>query len=188
MAEPITKDELLALPVQDIELQNGDLFFCSGNKYMSRVIKGFTRSIWSHCGIVWIPCDVDEPLFIEASKGQGVRTVCAAKYTTPVNGVLYDGPVVIARYISMSPYEAVEVIRYALSMLTESYNSKDIIRIGWQILFSRHRHPKASSWICSDLVSASLGVIGRGIRTNHKYVTPADLWESPAIRMLGRIA
>ena len=57
MAEVLAKREIARLPVQRYEdvrrdLRSGDLVFCSGSYVFSGLIQRFTRSVWSHVGIV----------------------------------------------------------------------------------------------------------------------------------------
>ena len=58
MADPILKREIARLPVRRYEtvrdeLRSGDLVFCSGSYVFSGLIQRFTRSVWSHVGIVY---------------------------------------------------------------------------------------------------------------------------------------
>ena len=57
------------------DLQAGDIVLYSGTRLWSRVIRAFSKSKWSHVGIVLRHDQTSEPWVVEALEGKGVRFV-----------------------------------------------------------------------------------------------------------------
>ena len=58
MAIDLSKRQIKALPVQGYDavrdsLHSGDLVFCSGSYLFSGLIQRFTKSVWSHVGVIY---------------------------------------------------------------------------------------------------------------------------------------
>ena len=88
MAVDISKREIKALPVQAYDtvrdsLRSGDLVFCSGSYLFSGLIQRFTRSVWSHVGIVYRDDNLGRVFVLESETGVGVRLVPVSKYLRP---------------------------------------------------------------------------------------------------------
>ena len=86
MAEVLPKREIARLAVQrydDVrrELRSGDLVFCSGSYVFSGLIQRFTRSVWSHVGIVYRDEHLQRVFILESETGIGVRSSCANSAT-----------------------------------------------------------------------------------------------------------
>ena len=78
MAKDLTRKEILGYtPVKYEDIRNtlktGDLVFCSGNYLFSRLIQRFTKSLWSHVGMVYYDTALDRMLILESEKLYGVR-------------------------------------------------------------------------------------------------------------------
>ena len=85
MAASISKREIKARPRQDYDqvratLRSGDLVFCSGSYFFSGLIQRFTRSVWSHVGIVYRDEALKRVFILESETGVGVRIVPISKY------------------------------------------------------------------------------------------------------------
>jgi len=188
MASPLSQAQIQALPVTSVPLKTGDLFFCAGTSAESRIIEDFTRSPWSHCGVVWVTAEVGHVLFLEAVDRYGVRLTPASKYLTAVNGELYDGPVLFARSSTVTPAGTKAMIQFGCDQLTDPYSTREIIRIGARIALGIGRAKPEDGWICSELAAACLRSAGHVVATEYGYVTPADLWSDVAVSLLGRAA
>ena len=55
------------------DLQTGDIVLYSGTRLWSRVIRAFSKSKWSHVGIIIRYGKSFEPWVVEALEGKGVR-------------------------------------------------------------------------------------------------------------------
>jgi hypothetical protein len=188
MASPLSPAQIQALPLTSVTLKTGDLFFCAGSSAGSKIIEDFTRSPWSHCGVVWVTAEIGRVLFLEAVERYGVRLSPASKYLTPVNGKLYDGPVVFARSSVVTPAGATAMLQFGCDQLTDPYSTREVIRIGARIALGIGRARPEDGWICSELAAACLRAAGPVVASQHGYVTPADLWADPTVSLLGRAA
>lgn len=187
MSSSLSEAQIQALPVTNVPLRTGDLFFCAGTRAGSKVIEDFTRSPWSHCGIVWATTELGRVLFLEAVEHYGVRLTPVSKYLITVNGELYDGPVVLARSSAVTPAGAKAMIQFGCDQLTDPYSTREIIRIGARIALGIGRAKLEDGWICSELAAACLRAAGHIVPTEQGYVTPADLWSDPTVSLLGRV-
>ncbi len=69
MAEHMEKAAVRNLPTQGYQqvrgtLRSGDLFFCSGDYMVSKLIEKFTKSPWSHVGIIFKIDAIDRVLLL----------------------------------------------------------------------------------------------------------------------------
>ena len=78
MADPVTKKEIQELPLHAYDamradLQTGDLVFCSGSYFFSHAIQKFTRSVWSHVGMIYKDPTLRRIFILERETMIGVR-------------------------------------------------------------------------------------------------------------------
>lgn len=188
MSSPLSEAQIQALPVTSIPLRTGDLFFCAGTRAGAKVIEDFIRSLWSHCGIVWVTAEVGRVLFLKAVERYGDRLIPASKYLTAVNGELYDGPVVLARSSAATSAGAKSMMQFGCDQLTDPYSTWEVIRIGARIALGIGQARQEDGWICSELVAACLRAAGHLVPTEQDYITPADVWLDPTVSLLGKAA
>jgi hypothetical protein len=172
-------------------LQDGDLILCTGNGPMSRLIRWFTKSRFSHAAVVlhWH----GRVLVAEASGAHGVRvwllSACVKKYSGRVS-LFQPTPEARARL-------DLERLRKAtMNYLGTGYRTMGLFQLGWHLLWARkraledpHRRPPKREFICSELVSAcyrSAGVdLVPGVPDG--YTTPADIEHSSFLVRVGRL-
>ena len=188
MLSSLSQAQILALSVTSVPLRSGNLFFCAGTSAGAKVIEDFTRSPWSHCGVVWVTDEVGRVLFLEAVEHYGVRLSPASKYLSLVDGELYDGPIVFARSSAVTPAGAQAMLQFGCDQLTDPYSTREILRIGARIVLGIGRARKKDGWICSELAAACLRAAGHVVAAEQGYVTPADFWSDPMVSLLGRAA
>jgi cell wall-associated NlpC family hydrolase len=195
MAPPITKREIKALPAVDYDgaraaLRTGDLVFCSGSYLFSRAIQRFTRSVWSHVGIVYRDEQLQRVFVLESETGIGVRLVPLSKYLRDYHGRRrpYRGQIVVAR---LSPPPQEDVVRRAISFgmdeLTRPYDNGEILRIAARIVLRIGRRTRDRKYICSELVHECYRHVGVSFRLADNFVSPIDLWLDPAVVPVQRI-
>ncbi|HRG79249.1 MAG TPA: YiiX/YebB-like N1pC/P60 family cysteine hydrolase, partial [Cyclobacteriaceae bacterium] len=162
MAQAITRKEIRKTQIvryEDIRnsLKTGDLIFCSGNYTFSKIIQRFTKSVWSHVGIVYYDTGMDRMLILESEKLYGVRLAPLSKYIKDYHGKNkpYKGVIAVAR---LEPELDVEVIKkgigFGMDELTKPYDDWEILRIAFRILFKVGRRVRDRKYICSELVQA----------------------------------
>ena len=104
MAKPISKKKIQQLPLHPYkdmrdDLQTGDLVFCSGSYFFSHAIQKFTRSVWSHVGMIYKDPTLKRIFVLESETLIGVRLAPLSKYLRDYHGKnrLYKGNIVIGR-------------------------------------------------------------------------------------------
>jgi cell wall-associated NlpC family hydrolase len=195
IAAPITKREIKALPRIDYEaarasLCTGDLVFCSGSYLFSRLIQRFTRSVWSHVGIVYRDEQLQRVFVLESETGIGVRLVPLSKYLRDYHGRRrpYRGEIVVARLQPLPERPALErAINFGLDELTRPYDNGEILRIAARIMFRIGRRTRDRKYICSELVHECCRQAGISLRLQDNFVSPIDLWRAPGVVPLHRI-
>jgi cell wall-associated NlpC family hydrolase len=195
MAEVLAKREIARLPVrryEDVrrELRSGDLAFCSGSYVFSGLIQRFTRSVWSHVGIVYRDEHLQRVFILESETGIGVRLVPISKYLRDYHGRRrpYRGQIVVAR---VNPDPGDERVRQAVSfgmdLLTKPYDNFEIVRIAARIAFRIGRRTQDRKFICSELVDECYRAAGVRFVRRDNYISPDDIWHDPSVSMVARV-
>jgi hypothetical protein len=155
MAHSLSLQQLEQIPprkykiIRD-ELKTGDLIFCNGNYFFSRLIQRFTKSVWSHIGIVYKDDALDRVVILESEKLYGVRFAPLSKYLRDYHGKNkpYKGKVFVARLNqNISQIEINKTISFGMDELTKPYDNWEIIRIAIRILFKITRREKNRNYI-----------------------------------------
>lgn len=184
MAEAIAKRDIKALPVVPYEglrdaLRTGDLVFCSGSYLFSRAIQGFTRSVWSHVGMVYRDEALGRIFVLESETGIGVRLVPMSKYLRDYHGRRrpYRGQIVTAR-IEPPVDEALlrRAISHGMDELTRPYDNFEILRIAVRIALRISRRSRDRKYICSELVEECYRRAGVRFNLQDNFISPMDIW------------
>lgn len=110
---------LLKMPKMDYKtvrgnLKSGDLFFASGNYFVSKLIEDATDSMWSHVGVIFRVEEIDRVLLLESVEDAGVRFAPLSKYLDDYeDDEAYDGKIYIARYEQDIPEEDIKKMAVA---------------------------------------------------------------------------
>jgi len=195
MAQNLTLDEIKKIPPRKYkiirnELQTGDLIFCSGNYFFSRLIQKFTKSTWSHVGIIYKDEALDRILVLESEKVFGVRFAPLSKYLKDYHGKNkpYKGYVVLARIHPEIPLTSLQkAVSYGMDELTKPYDNWEIIRIAIRILFKITRREHNRSYICSELVQECFNNAGIKFLDNDTKISPEDIWQNERVQFLYRL-
>jgi hypothetical protein len=195
MAKDLTRKEILGyVPVkyENIRstLKTGDLVFCSGNYLFSRLIQRFTKSLWSHVGMVYYDTVLDRMLILESEKLYGVRFAPLSKYMKDYHGrnKPYKGLIAVAR---LEPEPDLELLKKGISFgmdeLTKPYDDWEILRIAMRILFKGGRRVKDRKYICSELVQVCYRQFGIVFNYRNKIISPDDIWKDERLVMKYRL-
>ena len=195
MAEAITRKEVLNLTRVQYDairgkLQTGDLVFCSGNYFFSRIIQRFTKSMWSHVGIIYHDTALDRMLILESEKLYGVRVAPLSKYIKDYRGKNkpYKGLITIARMEPpLDPEEIKKGISFGMDELTKPYDDWEILRIAIRILFNIGKRVKDRKYICSELVQVCFQQMGVVFNYRNKIISPDDIWNDGRLMLTFRI-
>ncbi len=195
MANPITIKELTDAPVTSYSemretLRTGDMVFCSGTYFFSNAIRWFTKSVWSHIGIIYRDDALERIFILESETFVGVRLAPLSKYLRDYHGrnKPYRGRMFIAR---LEPEVSQEIHRKAVSMgmdeLTKPYDNLEIFRIAIRILFKLGRRNRDRKYICSELVYEAFRKAGILFHFRHRSISPDDIWVDSRVACKGRI-
>ena len=195
MAHALTLQQLEQIPprkykiIRD-ELKTGDIIFCSGNYFFSKIIQRFSKSIWSHVGIIYRDEPLGRILVLESEKLYGVRLAPLSKYLKDYHGKNkpYKGKIVVARITPEMPiHQHFKAISYGMDELTKPYDNWEIFRIAIRIIFKITRRKKNRSYICSELVQECYKNAGVRFNDNDTKISPNDIWLDEHIQLLYRL-
>jgi hypothetical protein len=195
VAEALTKTQIQALPVTPYAsvrdtLRTGDLVFCSGSYFFSQLIQRFTKSVWSHCGILYRDDNLQRIFVLESETMIGVRLAPVSKYLKDYHGRNrpYRGQIVIARVHPDVDVQAVKLaISFGMDELTKPYDNFEILRIAMRILFRVGRRRRDRKYICSELVYDCFRHAGVSFKLNDAFVSPDDIWKDGSVRQQHRV-
>ena len=195
MAAPVTKRQIRALDVLAYEavraeLRSGDLVFCSGSYALSGLIQKFTRSVWSHVGIVYVDERLGRVFVLESEAGIGVRLVPVSKYLRDYHGRRrpYRGEIVVARVApALGEHQVREAVSFGMDLLTRPYDNFEILRIATRILFRKGRRVRDRKFICSELVDECFRAAGIRFRHADNFISPDDIWRDDIVALRARI-
>lgn len=195
MADRLGVKAVAALPVLAYDqvrdqLQTGDLVFCSGTYLFSKSIQWFTKSVWSHVGIIYRDDNLRRIFILESEIAIGVRLVPLSKYLRDYHGRKkpYQGRIVIGRIVPAADGEKVKkAISFGMDELTRPYDNWEIMRIAMRILFRRGRKNRDRRYICSELVYEAFRKADIAFRFNRNSISPDDIWKDARVEMQFRI-
>lgn len=195
MAASLAKADIKALPVEGYEaarerLRSGDLVFCSGSYFFSGLIQKFTRSVWSHVGVVYRDDNLERIFVLESETMIGVRLVPMSKYLRDYHGRNrpYKGQIVVGRVApELDASRVRQAISFGMDELTRPYDNFEIVRIALRILFRIGRRTRDRKYICSELVYDCFRKAGVSFKLGDKFVSPDDIWRDSSVKVLGRL-
>jgi uncharacterized protein YycO len=195
MADPLGVKAVAALPVLAYDqvrdqLQTGDIVFCSGTYFFSKSIQWFTKSVWSHVGIIYRDDNLLRIFVLESETAIGVRLVPLSKYLRDYHGrnKPYKGRIVIGRIAPGADREKVKkAISFGMDELTRPYDNWEIMRIAMRILFRRGRKDRDRKYICSELVYEAFRKADIAFTFNRNSISPDDIWKDARVEMKFRI-
>lgn len=195
MADPLGVKAVAALPVLAYDqvrdqLQTGDIVFCSGTYFFSKSIQWFTKSVWSHVGIIYRDDNLLRIFVLESETAIGVRLVPLSKYLRDYHGrnKPYKGRIVIGRIAPAADGEKVKkAISFGMDELTRPYDNWEIMRIAMRILFGRGRKDRDRKYICSELVYEAFRKADIAFTFNRNSISPDDIWKDARVEMKFRI-
>ena len=170
-------------------LRSGDLFFASGDYLISNAIQSFTKSPWSHVGIVFRLDKIDRVLLLESVEDMGVRLVPLSKYLSDyADGKAYKGRCVLARSSATSKETVAVLAKFGIDELTRPYDKDEIARIIARIALGRGKRARDREYICSELVQECFARAGKTFTYDERgFVSPENIWRDDTVSLVGRI-
>lgn len=188
--------------LNDFSLKTGDLLLFSGNGAWSNLIKLFTRSQWSHVGMIFrtdegscfcFEADVDSMSDFFKKRGVGVRMVPLKKKLNT-----YVGRIATRSLLGLSLTDLEEIQVKIISFITEVKNRPyeksiiEFIRSAYDGPFGENITEDLSSIFCSELVAAAYQRFGLlphhppGLPSNE--YTPADFSRKTLTLLKGKLS
>ena len=130
-----------------------DLFFASGNYTVSRMIRQFSDSLFSHVGFV-LTWDARIILF-ESVEDDGVRAVPLSQYVNNYEntGAAYDGRLFLARFSpTIDDTATTQSLGQGTDLLNRKYNKEEIAEILARMALNVGHYEASDSYICSESV------------------------------------
>lgn len=189
-AKAIASISLLDYDQIRAQLRTGDIVFCSGTYFFSRTIQWFTRSVWSHVGIIYRDDNLQRIFVLESETVIGVRLAPLSKYLHDYHGrnKPYKGRIVIARLTPAPDDEKLKTaISFGMDELTRPYDNWEICRIAMRILFRRGRKVRDRKYICSELVYEAFRKADVAFKFRRNSISPDDIWSDERVTMQFRI-
>ena len=190
MAEAVTRREIGKLPVVPYskirkEFQTGDLLFASGNYVISKLIRKFTKSPWSHVGIIFPVSSPGGALLLESVEDRGVSFLPLGRYLFNYHrGRPYNGPLVIARVKGLKKKNADKLGQFGIDEFARHYDHSEIARI----VAGRGRKTRDNEYICSELVYECFLRAGIEFKYDKRgFISPANIWEDERVELMGRV-
>jgi hypothetical protein len=195
MANPLPIKIIDSMPIRKYgairsELKTGDIMFCSGKYIFSKIIQRFTKSVWSHVGIIYRDEPLGRVLILESETFIGVRVAPLSKYLKDYHGKNrpYKGRIIIGRVVPEVPEkEMYKAISFGMDELTKPYDNWEIFRIALRIIFGRTKHTENREYICSELVQAAFVRSGVKFPFKNTLISPDDIWKDEKVQLMYRI-
>jgi hypothetical protein len=195
MANPITIPQIIDTPIMPYEavrhnLKTGDIVFCSGTYFFSNAIRMFTRSIWSHVGVIYRDDNLGRVFILESETMIGVRLAPLSKYVKDYHGKSrpYKGRMFIGRVHPEVDFSDMKKgISFGMDELTKPYDNLEILRIAIRIAFKLGRRTRDRKYICSELVYECFRKADVWFRFNNRSISPDDIWKDDRVIPVCRI-
>jgi hypothetical protein len=171
-------------------LQTGDIVFCSGTYFFSHFIRWFTKSTWSHVGMIYRDDNLKRVFILESETLVGVRLAPLSKYIRDYHGKNkpYKGHMFVARVLpELDPEDLKKAISFGMDELTKPYDNLEILRIAIRILFRLGRRNRDRKYICSELVYECFRKADMWFKFHKRSISPDDIWRDTRVAAVCRI-
>ncbi len=195
MAAPLTPKQLTGITVIPYDkirdfLKTGDIVFCSGGYFFSKIIQRLTKSTWSHVAVIYKDEDLGRVLMLEAEPFVGIRLIPLSKYLRDYKGKKrpYKGKIFISKInVPVEKNMLNRGISFGLDELTRPYDNWEIFRIMLRILFKKGKRERNRSYICSELVRDVYARAGVLMHLKDSYISPDNIWSDARVNLKYRV-
>ncbi|MDO8141452.1 MAG: YiiX/YebB-like N1pC/P60 family cysteine hydrolase [Candidatus Brocadiales bacterium] len=171
------------------EIKTGDILFCSGNYYFSKIVSILSNSLFTHVAIAfWRNKQI---FLLECEISIGVRIVPFSEYVRNYNNTNkpYDGDLFLGPHEITNDHTKAELlIDYAMRFLNRRFDNTTLARILLRIVTKIGRYKEKDAYICSDFVEKCFRIIGVQFpRDPGGFVFPEHIASDPGVEPLFRI-
>ncbi len=172
------------------EMKTGDMLFFSGDHWLSSLIRGRSRSAWSHMGLVIEIKEMGRLFLIESVLGNGVRLVPMSNVFQDYDGNKnpYVGRVAWARHrvICDDGAKLLKIKEFCLDNLTKQYDNWEYFRIAWRTLLGSKELFHDDKFTCSEFIWEAYKYAGIELPKERGYfISPGAFWRQDEVEMKG---
>lgn len=185
-ANPVILAGMRITPYDEIrdKLLTGDVVFCAGRYWFSRLISLSTGSPITHAGIVIRLDEVDRVLLLEAVEVAGVRLQPLSRLADSYRGMVFVARGCVGDIESAATW--------GMDQLAKPYSYLTIAALALRILrgSGRRGDPDKRGYVCSEFAARWLALAGETDLfpdDTIELLTPADLWEHSSMELLARL-
>lgn len=171
------------------EVKEGDIIFFTGNDDISKIIRSFTNSLWSHIAMVVRIENLDRTLILESVQTMGVRLLPLSNYVNLMkNKEDFPKKIVIARYENLDADKVKMMLNYGINLITKPYDRDEITRIIARMTGHSTGERNRNEYICSELIYECFLKAGIDIPHNSKgFISPEDIWQDTNLKAISEI-
>jgi Permuted papain-like amidase enzyme, YaeF/YiiX, C92 family len=171
-------------------VKSGDLFFFSGDHWLSGLIRWRSKSAWSHVGMVVKLEEIDRVFLVESILEVGVRMIPLSFVVKNYDGKNnpYAGRVAWARHQKVTEDDSKQLKISILEQLSKQYDGREFTRVAWRSLVGREKLFKDHKYTCSELIHHSFREAKLKIEYERGFfISPGSVWRNAAIEMMGLV-
>lgn len=167
-------------------IKTGDILLCSGEYPLSRLIRKFSDSLFSHVGFVfnWNK----RILVFESVEDDGVRTVPLSRYVCDYenSGRPYHGRLFLARHSqALDEGKISRMLGRAADLLNRRYDIDALGRIFLRVTTGIGKHKADDEYLCSEFVDECFREIGVTFQRDEKgFIYPEHIAADPDVEPL----
>lgn len=160
------------------QFEAGDLLCFRGNGPISLLIRFFTKSRYSHVGLVF---RYEDHVYCLEAVGRGVSLLIMSELVGR-----YNGGIDYFEIKDATDAQRTGALGFSFQQLGKRYNRAGIIRFLWFLVFGDKEKTRADgSFFCSELVEEAYRRQGLSlVAQSPSYTSPQDLAASPHVRFL----
>jgi len=169
-------------------VRTGDLFFFSGNHWMSKLIRWRSESAWSHVGMVVKIEEIDRVFLVESIIEQGVRMIPLSFVIRNYDGKknAYDGRVGWCRHRLVDEVIAKDLKISILEQLSKQYDGREFTRVAYRSLVGREKLFRDYKFTCSELIHYCFREAKLRIEYERGFfISPGSIWRNEEVEMMG---
>ena len=161
-------------------INSADIMLCKGTQWISKGIQRWTKSPWSHVGLIlW----TNDRIVVVESVDHGVRAIT-------LSSLIRQNPseIVVCRCNWVNSERAIEIAKSAIDYLGIPYDWHHILEIMWRITWGKGRKLDNNKFICSELVAECFDDAGYSFQYDKRgFVTPENIWCDNSMEVIGRL-
>ena len=174
--------------LSEIDFKDGDILLCSGNHWISNIIKSGSNSQFSHVGMIYNWHGT--PMLIEAVETDGVRIIPLKQYTSNYENseMAYNGGLYHARYEGLLDSHFAIMFEKLLELVNKRFDTDGVAKAISRFYLGFGRADNDDEYFCSELVYEAFETLDIHFQTTEKgFVYPSHIATDQQVKGLHRI-